>query len=170
MLEGWPGKPCQRPPSPEEGQICNCETREPPGSSAWAGGTSWTSPSPHHLQSWTPPAGVQGESSRERSPRHWSPPVKTRRLFLSGVLTLSWGNPGKQSCVLRTFSRCMMEVFLGSLGSSRDCMAHSPIFFMSYNPDAPMYETASRWPGPLRCRNTQLLMCGEKSRGEIFSV
>ncbi|TNN42862.1 hypothetical protein EYF80_046933 [Liparis tanakae] len=42
-----------------------------------------------------------------------------------------------------------MEAFFGSLGSRRDCVAHSPIFFMSYSPDAPMYETASRRPRPL---------------------
>jgi len=160
--KGWPGTSYQRPPSQEREQICNCEIPQLPGSSAWAGGICWISPAHHQGQSWTPPADVQDESTPGPWPLHCWPPAKHEESFLIWFFFINSSEYSKKSLKkisiqILTLSSCMMEAFFGSLGSSRDCVAHSPIFFMSYSPDAPMYVTASRRPMPLRHRDIQCL-------------
>lgn len=61
---------------------------------------------------------------------------------------------------------------MGSLGSSRDCVAHSLIFFMSYSPDAPIHVTASRWPKPLghRTQNTEGLILQQINSHGCFTL
>lgn len=142
-----PGTPSLWPPSPPPERSCDCGTPGRRGSSAAAGGTSSTSPSPRPWQSWTPPAAAPGGNTREPSPLRWWPPADVQTAASCRPRTQ---HPDFfQTFGSLTFRSCMMEVFFGSLGSSRDCVAHCRIFFMSYRPDAPMYETASCWLKPL---------------------
>lgn len=85
-LEGWPGTPYQWPLSPEQEHFCNCETLQLPGSSAWAGGIFWTSPTLHRSQSQTPPAAAPNGNTPELSPLHYWLPVRNPDTIVNCVV------------------------------------------------------------------------------------